>query len=483
MKRTSITIFLFALCSSLSAFGQAQPGDLLITKKATSGNTVTVIPADASQLIAADASAVSMGSGLSIDAGVLNVSALANSQLANSSITIAGVNTALGSGVGLDQILANGGTPSGTGFVKRTGVNTISIDTASYQVANATLSAVADGTYLGASSITTLGNITTGTWSGTAVSVAKGGTGLTSVPLSSVVVGNNSTTLSYVNSGSTANRALITGTLGALSFGQIDLSTGLVTGALPLANIAQGAATSGQVLTWNGTAWAPATTSGATLGANTFTAAQTINAGTVTTSTPFFCPSQTWNASGVVFQGAKLVVTNTAAATGSQALVFESPSGTTQLAWQYNTTTGNDASNWRMVFGSSASIGYASAYGAVTIRNAANSADVNLRCSRLTDSYTDTAYDASVGTTLNFADSSYDVGGVHLKNTAIIVWHTGSAGSGSATNAASIRTGSGTPEGSVTANAGSIFLRTDGGAGTTFYVKESGTGNTGWIAK
>lgn len=39
--------------------------------------------------------------------------------------------------------------------------------------------------------------------------------------------------------------------------------------------------------------------------------------GTVTTSTPVLDGTQTWNASGVVFTGYKLNITNTASATGS----------------------------------------------------------------------------------------------------------------------------------------------------------------------
>lgn len=45
------------------------------------------------------------------------------------------------------------------------------------QAYNSTLAAVAGGTYTGDDSITTLGTITTGTWNGTAVAVAYGGTG------------------------------------------------------------------------------------------------------------------------------------------------------------------------------------------------------------------------------------------------------------------------------------------------------------------
>lgn len=47
------------------------------------------------------------------------------------------------------------------------------------QAYSSTLAAVAGGTYTGASSITTVGTITSGTWNGTALAVNKGGTGAT----------------------------------------------------------------------------------------------------------------------------------------------------------------------------------------------------------------------------------------------------------------------------------------------------------------
>jgi len=48
------------------------------------------------------------------------------------------------------------------------------------QAYNSTLAAVAGGTYTGDDSITTLGTITSGTWTGTAIAIANGGTGQTS---------------------------------------------------------------------------------------------------------------------------------------------------------------------------------------------------------------------------------------------------------------------------------------------------------------
>jgi hypothetical protein len=47
------------------------------------------------------------------------------------------------------------------------------------QAYNATLASVAGGTYTGDDSITTLGTISAGTWNGTAIAIANGGTGST----------------------------------------------------------------------------------------------------------------------------------------------------------------------------------------------------------------------------------------------------------------------------------------------------------------
>jgi hypothetical protein len=57
------------------------------------------------------------------------------------------------------------------------------------QAYSSTLGAVAGGTYTGSSSITTLGTITTGTWTGTAIAVANGGTGSTTASSARTALG------------------------------------------------------------------------------------------------------------------------------------------------------------------------------------------------------------------------------------------------------------------------------------------------------
>jgi len=85
-------------------------------------------------------------------------------------------------GTGTWQGTAVGVSYGGTGATSASGARTnlglvIGTDVQAY---NSTLAAVAGGTYTGASSITTLGTIGTGTWQGTAVGVSYGGTGATS---------------------------------------------------------------------------------------------------------------------------------------------------------------------------------------------------------------------------------------------------------------------------------------------------------------
>jgi hypothetical protein len=63
-------------------------------------------------------------------------------------------------------------------------------------------------TYVGQTSITTLGTVTTGTWSATAIAVDKGGTGLTSAPQGSVLIANTANTISALDGGGSVDGIL-----------------------------------------------------------------------------------------------------------------------------------------------------------------------------------------------------------------------------------------------------------------------------------
>ena len=93
-----------------------------------------------------------------------------------SSLTSVGTITS-GTWTGTAIAIANGGTGSTSAGDARTALGlAIGTDVQAY---NSTLAAVAGGTYTGDDSITTLGTISAGTWTGTTIAIANGGTGAT----------------------------------------------------------------------------------------------------------------------------------------------------------------------------------------------------------------------------------------------------------------------------------------------------------------
>ena len=104
---------------------------------------------------------------------VLSGSTLGSGVTASSLTSVGTIATGTWNGTAI--AIVNGGTGSTSAGDARTALGVaIGSDVQAY---NATLAAVAGGTYTGDDSITTLGTITTGTWTGTAIAIANGGTG------------------------------------------------------------------------------------------------------------------------------------------------------------------------------------------------------------------------------------------------------------------------------------------------------------------
>jgi hypothetical protein len=106
---------------------------------------------------------------------VLNATTLGSGVTASSLTSVGTITTGTWNGTAI--AIANGGTGSTDAGAARTALG-LAIGT-NVQAYNSTLAAVAGGTYTGDDSITTLGTITTGTWTGTAIAIANGGTGST----------------------------------------------------------------------------------------------------------------------------------------------------------------------------------------------------------------------------------------------------------------------------------------------------------------
>jgi hypothetical protein len=123
-------------------------------------------------------------------------------------------------------------------------VTNVSGTTNRITVTNPTTTPVVDiaATYVGQTSITTLGTIATGTWNGTAIGATFGGTGQTSVTTGDLLYGSASNVWSKLAGVATGNALISGGVTTAPSWGKIGLTTH-VSGILPVANGGTGTAT------------------------------------------------------------------------------------------------------------------------------------------------------------------------------------------------------------------------------------------------
>ena len=109
--------------------------------------------------------------------------------------------------ISFDQFSGAGQISAGDGLTK-TG-NTIDVVGTSNRISVSANAVDISTSYVGQSSITTLGTIGTGTWNGTTIGVAYGGTGLTSATKGSVLVANSANTFSALDGGGSADGLLL----------------------------------------------------------------------------------------------------------------------------------------------------------------------------------------------------------------------------------------------------------------------------------
>lgn len=242
-------------------------------------------------------------------------------------------------GTGVDGSAAANGTlliGNGSGYTLATLSGTTNQITVTNGSGSITVS-ISTG-YVGQTSITTLGTISTGTWSASTIAANRGGTGQTSYAVGDLLYADTTSTLAKLADVATGN-ALISGGVGvAPSWGKIGLTTH-ISGTLAVGNGGTGITTTpsnGQIPIGNGT---------------TYTAA-TITAGTgisVTNGSGSITLAVTTGASGVVLASNFVVrETPTGTVNGSNAtftLAFTPLSGTEHVFVNgvlQNPGTGND---------------------------------------------------------------------------------------------------------------------------------------------
>lgn len=162
------------------------------------------------------------------------------------------VGGASGTALAFTQFSGAGQIDAGAGLTK-TGNTLNVVGTADRITVNADSVDIAS-TYAGQATITTLGTVTTGTWSASTIAANKGGTGYSSYAVGDILYADTASTLAKLAAVAAGSVLISGGVTTAPSWGKVGLTTH-VSGILPVANGGTGASTlaSGGVLLGNGT--------------------------------------------------------------------------------------------------------------------------------------------------------------------------------------------------------------------------------------
>ena len=192
---------------------------------------------------------VGAGTGITVNADTVQIS---DSYAGQTSITTLGT-VATGTWGATAIAVNKGGTGATDAATARTNLGlAIGTDVQGY---NSTLAAVAGGTYTGDDSIATVGTITAGTWNGTDIAVADGGTGASTAAGAKTNLGfvtkYSAKNASITPSSGTATWSIPASTHGVASTGAIIVQMKEVSGAVVDADVSINDTTGDVTIAWN----------------------------------------------------------------------------------------------------------------------------------------------------------------------------------------------------------------------------------------